>query len=366
MSNVNTLPPGIFAAADYIDLARQALEEPVWHYLACGSGREITVRRNRGAFRNDAILPRLLRDVSAGHTRCELAGETLAHPVLLAPVAHQSLFHGDAEFATAQASAATDTRMIVSTLASRRLEEIRPHCALSPWFQLYFQPRREDTLDLAARAEAAGYGALVVTLDSTIQSPGLNALRAGFDTRRDTDPVNLSTYPGPQPTQLRRDQSRIFQGLMQHAPGPDDLRLLLAETRLPVWVKGVLRVDDALMLRDLGVAGLVISNHGGRALDGAPASLDVLPQIRAAVGDDYPLILDGGIRHGGDVFIAMAKGANAVAVGRLQACALAVAGPLGVAHMVRLLREELELTMAQSGCASLAEITADLLQKRPE
>lgn len=362
MNSVNTVPPGIFSAADYLDLARQALPDPVWHYLAGGSGREITVRRNRAAFRSDAILPRLLRDVGEGHTRCELAGDTLPHPLLLSPVAHQSLVHEDAEFATAKGASATDTRMIVSTLASRRIEEIRPHCGVSPWFQLYFQPRREDTADLIRRAENASFSALVVTLDGAIQTPGIAALRAGFDTRRDTHAINISEYAPAEAPAHTRDESRVFQGLMRQAPTLEDLSWLIQHTALPVWVKGVLRADDAVMLRDWGVTGLVVSNHGGRALDGVPSSLSVLPAIRAAVGESFPLILDGGIRHGTDAFVALAKGANAVGIGRLQVCALAVAGPLGVAHMLRLLREELELTMAQSGCATLADITPDCLQ----
>lgn len=362
MNNVNTLPPGIFSAADYIELARQALPDPVWQYLAGGSGREITVRRNRAAFRGDAILPRLLRDVGDGHSRCQLAGETLAHPFLLSPVAHQSLVHEEAELAAAQGASATDTRMIVSTLASRRLEDIRPHCAVSPWFQLYFQAQRSDTADLIKRAESAGFSALVVTLDSAIQTPGIAALRAGFDTRRETHAINISEYAPAEIEAHERHESRVFQGLMQKAPKLDDLHWLLEQTTLPIWVKGVLRADDASMLQELGVTGLFVSNHGGRALDGMPSSLSALPAIRQAVGDSLPLILDGGIRHGTDAFIALAKGADAVGVGRLQACALAVAGPLGVAHMLRLLREELELTMAQSGCATLSDITADIFQ----
>jgi isopentenyl diphosphate isomerase/L-lactate dehydrogenase-like FMN-dependent dehydrogenase len=158
-----------------------------------------------------------------------------------------------------------------------------------------------------------------------------------------------------------QDGSRIFQGLMRAAPTWPDLAWLMSQTSLPVWVKGVLHPDDALALQAAGVAGVVVSNHGGRSLDGAPASLAALPAIRAAVGDAYPLLLDGGIRSGADVFKALALGADAVLVGRLQMYALSVAGPLGVAHMIKLLREELEVCMALAGCATLHDIDAGAL-----
>ncbi|WP_225879035.1 alpha-hydroxy acid oxidase [Zeimonas arvi] len=360
------MPEGIHCAQDYEALASRFLDAPVHAYVAGGSGRERTIEANSRAFDELGIQPRVLRDARAGHTRLTLLGRELAHPVLLAPVAFQALAHPQAERATAQGAAATDTCIVASTLSSCSLEAIATEAGPERWFQLYLQPRREDTLELVRRAEAAGYGALVVTLDAPAQAPSLRALRAGFRLPDSLQPANLATHPPapPLPT-AARGASRIFQGIMAQAPGWRDLPWLLGQTRLPVLAKGVLHPCDAKVLKRAGVAGLVVSNHGGRALDGAQASIDALPAIRQAVGDDYPLLLDGGIRAGDDVFKAIALGADAVMIGRLQVYALAAAGALGVAHLIKLLREELELCMALAGCPTLADIGETSIHRWP-
>ena len=349
------VPPGVHSARDYEVLAGQRVPAPTFAYLAGGSGDGVTVAANRAAFERRTICPRLLRDVTQGSTRVALAGQDWPHPLLLAPVAFQALVHPHGEIESARAAAATDTCMVASTLSSCSLEDIAAASPGPKWFQLYFQPQRQDTLDLVRRAEAAGYGALVVTLDAAIQLPSTAALRAGFRMPADCVAANLCSYAVHDPN-TSTGGSRIFQGAMRTAPTWADLDWLRAQTRLPIWVKGVLHPDDARQLRDWGANGLVVSNHGGRTLDRAPASLDVLPSIREAVGPAYPLLLDSGIRSGADVFQAIALGADAVLVGRLQVYALAVAGALGVAHMLRLLREELEVCMAMTGCASQADI----------
>ncbi len=353
------IPPDILCAQDYEALAPRFIAPGAHAYIAGGSGDESTLRANLEAFASVRILPRLLRELTTGHTRLELFGRRLRHPIVLAPLAFQTLAHPHGELDTARAAQATDSCLVASTLSAFPLEEIARHNRGENWFQLYFQPLREATLDLVRRAEAAGYAAIVVTLDAAVQSPSRRALRAGFRLPPDLAPANLRAHPRPAQVTLPAGQSLIFQGLMREAPTWADLDWLLAQTRLPVLVKGVLRADDAGALKARGVAGLIVSNHGGRSLDGVPASLAALPRIRAAVGPDYPLLLDSGIRSGTDVFRAIALGADAVLVGRLQAYALAVAGALGVAHMLKLLREELELCMALSGCVTLADIDAD-------
>jgi 4-hydroxymandelate oxidase len=357
------IPPEIACARDYETLARQFMAPPSYEYVAGGSGLDLTVAANLSAFAQLSIYPRLLRDVSAGHTALTIGGARFAHPILLAPVAFQHLAHAGGEMETARAAHATDTCLVASTLSSCRLEDVARVAGPQRWFQLYFQPRREDTRDLLERAAQAGYGAIVVTLDAAIQAASLRALRAGFRMPADCVAANLSKHPPAAKVALEAGDSRIFQGAMSGAPTWRDLEWLLAETKLPVWIKGVLHPDDARALQQLGVAGLVVSNHGGRGLDGAPASLDALPAIRAALGPGFPLLLDGGIRSGADVFKALALGADAVMIGRLQMYALSVAGALGVAHMLTLLREELEVCMALAGCATVDEIGREALAR---
>ena len=366
MAALNAIPAEVHCAQDYEILAQHFLNEADYAYIAGGSGRDATLRANRDAFDSVRLWPRLLRDVRHGHVAGSLLGQTLAHPIMLAPLAYQTLAHPQGEIEVARAAAATDSCLILSTLSGRSIEETMPHAGKECWFQLYFQPERLATLDLVRRAEAAGCQVLVVTLDTAIKLPSLGALRRGFSMSPQVVAANLVAYQAPAQAAVERGKSRVFQGIMAGAPGIDDLTWLLGQTRLPVVVKGVLHPEDALMLKAMGIAGQVVSNHGGRSLDGAPASLSVLPAIRAAVGPDYPLLLDSGIRSGTDVFRALALGANAVLVGRLQVYALAVAGALGVAHMLRLLREELEVCMAQAGCATLADIGPQMIYRNKD
>jgi len=355
------IPPDIRCAQDYEIVARRSMAEPSYAYVAGGSGRDLTVAANLAAFSQWSIYPRVLRDVKDGHTRLTLGAQSFLHTILLAPVAFQKLAHPAGEIDTARAAQAMDSCMVCSTLASCRLEDVAQVAGPHKWFQLYFQPNRNDTLALLARAEAAGFSAIVVTLDASIQVASISALQAGFRMPADCVAVNLQDASEEPEADLHPGGSRIFQGVMRAAPTWSDLTWLMTQTSLPIWVKGVLHPDDALALQATGVAGIVVSNHGGRSLDGAPASLSVLPAIRAAIGDDFPLLLDGGIRSGADIFKALALGANAVLIGRLQMYALSVAGALGVAHMIKLLREELEVCMAQAGCATLSDISSGAL-----
>lgn len=361
---LSTIPPDIRCAQDYERLAQQFMVLPHYEYVAGGCGRDITVAANLNAFAHWAIYPRLLRDVTAGHTRLTLGQQTFPHPIFMAPVAFQQLAHPAGEIDTARAAQAMQSCMVSSTLSSVRMEDVATvaNNGGSPrWFQLYFQPQQNDTLDLINRAANTGYSAIVVTLDASIQAASLRAQRAGFRMPPGCVAANLRDHTAPASITLSPGESRVFQGIMRDAPTWKDLEWLMTQTSLPVWVKGVLHPDDARALQNMGVAGIIVSNHGGRSLDGAPASLDALPAIRAAVGSSFPLLLDSGIRSGSDIFKALALGADAVLIGRLQMYALSVAGALGVAHMIKLLCEELEICMSLAGCATLKEINRGAL-----
>lgn len=362
---LTAIPRDIAAVADYERYSRACLDDNAWAYLHSAAADELSWRWNREAYDRLRILPRVLRDVTAGHTRCSLPGLALAHPILLAPVAWQKLFHPDGERASAYAAAALDTGLVLSTLSSYTLEEVAAVGAGPRWFQLYLQPERGVSRALVERAERAGYSGIVFTIDAPLNGVRNREHRAGFQLPPGVDSANLRGAPAPVRPALGEHDSAVFQGLMREAPTWQDVEWLCAATRLPVILKGVLHPDDARIAADLGAAGLIVSNHGGRTLDTLPPALEMLPAIADAVGDRVALLLDGGIRRGSDVFKAIALGARAVLVGRGYIHALAAAGPLGVAHVIRLLRDELEVAMALAGCATLADIGPHTLLPAP-
>ena len=355
-AKLDSIPQQITCVQDYSELAKQYIDHPSYEYISAGSGNEQTLQANHTAFNHIAIYNRLLVDCSQGNTKGQILGTPIAHPILLAPVAFQKLVHPQGELETVRAAEATQTPMIVSTLSSTSLEQIAQQAPAQLWFQLYFQPQRAHTLDLVRRAEAAGYRTLVVTLDASIQASNRRAQKAGFVFPEQVSPQNLVHYPVPVQKQLQPDSSIIFQGMMGDAPNWQDLAWLRQQTQLPILVKGVLHPQDALQLMEMGINGVVVSNHGGRALDGVPAALQALPAIREALGQSATILMDGGIQSGYHVFKALACGADAVLVGRPQLYSLGVAGALGVAHMIRLLTEELQLCMALAGCPTLDHI----------
>ncbi len=355
------LPVGLYSAEDYEREAAKTVLPAVWAWLQSGSGTERTLRANRAAFDCIGLYNRLLRRCSGGSTRLELFGQQLSHPILLAPVAQHGLVHADGELATARGTRASDTVMVASTQSSVSMEAIGSELAGQGWFQLYLQPRRDDTLTLIRRAEVAGFRALVLTLDAPVQPASRAALLANFGAVEQAFP-NLRDFPAANRRELDPGDSIVFQGVMADAPDWQDLHWLRRQTDLPIIAKGVSCPDDAQRLIEAGIEAIGVSNHGGRTLDGVPASLHLLQSIRQRVGPDLPVLLDGGVRSGSDVFKALALGANAVMIGRPQLHALAIAGALGVAHLIRLFRDELELTMALTGVFNLADITPDCLQ----
>ncbi|GAB2182489.1 alpha-hydroxy acid oxidase [Denitratisoma sp. agr-D3] len=350
------IPRDIVAAADYVPHARLRLDDNAWAYLAGGAGDELTQRWNRESFDRLRLHGRVLQAMGGGHTRLTLFGQAFAHPFLLAPVAYQRLFHPQGEEASALAAAVTDTGLVLSTLATTPLETVAKIHPGPAWFQLYLQTDRNFNLSLLRRAEAAGYQAIVLTVDAPVAGLRNREQRAGFALPPGLAAVHLADLPSQAPAALAPGQSAFFDGLLGRTPTWDDLRWLRGQTRLPLLVKGILHPDDAQQALTLGADGIIVSNHGGRTLDTLPAAIDALPTVVAAVADRCPVLLDGGIQRGSDAFKALALGAAAVLVGRAYGFALAAAGALGVAHLIRTLREELELTMALTGCSTLDAI----------
>ncbi len=364
------LPPGVATLADHERLALARLDEPTQAYLFGAAGDELTHARNLEAWRQHELLPRVLKPLVGGHTRVNLLGRTLAHPVLVAPMALQRLAHPDGEHATALAAAALGAGLVASTEASVPLEDIARHVLPQPgrgplWFQLYLQHDRGFTRELVQRAERAGYEALVLTVDAPVQGARDRERRSGFRPPAGVSAVNLAGLRPPAPRALQPGQSALFDDLLTQAATWDDLAWLRAISRLPVLLKGVLHPDDARQGVACGAAGLIVSNHGGRTLDTAIATARALPRIAQTVQGDAPLLVDGGIRRGTDVLKAIGLGASAVLVGRPVLHGLANAGATGVAHVLRLLRDELEIAMALTGCRTLAD-AASVLAGRPD
>ena len=354
----------LVSLSDYEAAAADVFDQASWAYLTGGAGDELTLAANARAFHCVSIVPRVLRkfEAGAGGTRTTLLGEKLCHPIMVAPVAYQRLAHPDGERATALAAAAQDALMVLSTQSSVPMEEIRAQGPACRWFQLYLQPAREATRALVKRAEAAGFRALVVTVDAPVSGLRNSEQRAGFQMPESVRADALAGLAGAEPRARHEDESLILDHVMPQAPTWEDVAWLRRETALPLVIKGILSADDAELAIEAGAAAIAVSNHGGRTLDTLPATLDVLPEIARRVAGRVPLILDGGIRRGTDVFKAIALGASAVMVGRPIVHGLAVAGAYGVSHVLRILRDELEIAMALAGCQDIGAIGPSMLR----
>jgi lactate 2-monooxygenase len=355
--------PWPVGADDWEARAAEKLDPGPFGYIAGGAGAEATMRANREAFERRRLRPRML----GGHTERELSVDVLGtpspFPFLLAPVGVLSIAHREGELAPARAAAGAGVPFILSTAASHSIEEVAGAMGDAPrWFQLYWVSDREVVESLVQRAEAAGYGAIVVTLDTLVLGWRPRDLRNAYLPFRDgegiaqftSDPVFRSRLPvQDDPLVAAGTMLSMFPNL---ALRWDDLAWLRELTSLPLLVKGVLTAEDANRALAAGVDGIVVSNHGGRQVDGAVASLDALAEVRAAVGRDAVVLVDGGIRSGADIVKAMALGADAVLVGRPYVYALAVGGEAGVAALLEQLAAETDLTLALMGAASITEL----------
>jgi 4-hydroxymandelate oxidase len=339
--------PGLVNLRDFEAAARTCLDPVYYDYFASGAQDETTVAANEAAFRGRTLVPRVLRGCPPPRLETSVLGQTAAMPVLIAPTAFHRLACPDAEVATGRAAAAADVIMIAAMLSTVTIEEIAATDA-KLWFQLYIQPDLAFTESLVRRAEAAGCRALVVTVDS----PALGRNERG-------DRNNFHDLPPGVYCANMGAAGHVRQVVLSPAISWWHVDWLRETTSLPILLKGVLHPADAKLAVDHGVDGLIVSNHGGRQLDAAPASLDRLAPIAEAVGGRVPLLLDGGVRRGTDVAKAMALGARAVAIGRPVLWGLAVAGEAGVRRVLELLRVELTNALTLLGVGAPGELARD-------
>lgn len=358
------------AVAELERMAREAMDERAANYVFAGAGSEGTMDANRAAFERRRIVPRMLRDVADRDLSTNLLGTDMPAPLLLAPIGVQKVVHEDGELATARAAASLGVPMIASTASAFTLEEIAEAGADAPrWFQLYWPNDRDLAASFVARAEAGGYGAIVLTVDTFV--PGWKP--------RDLQQAWLPFLNGVGVANYFQDP--VFRAALEQAPEEevgaatghflavqanpaltwDDLAWLREQTELPILVKGIQHPDDALEAARRGIDGIVVSNHGGRQVDGAIASLDALPAIAAAAGDDLTILFDSGVRSGSDAIVALALGADAVCLGRPYVWGLALEGQQGVETVLRMFLAELDLTMALCGLTRPEEIGPDAL-----
>ena len=361
---IESLPEGLVNLADFEAPAQARVDAGAWAYLNGGAADEVTLRANRAAWDAIKLQPRVLRDLAGGHTRVTLLGRELLHPVLLAPIAYQRLFHADGEIAIGHAAAAQGAGVVLSAQASVPMEDVAAPMRAEPtagplWFQLYWRDDPGFMRELLHRVQAAGFQALVLTVDAPVHGARDRERRSGFKLPEHVRAVNLGGLK--KPLSLQPGQSALFDGLMPRAATWAQIDWLRSTSPLPLLLKGVTHADDAREALARGATGFIVSNHGGRTLDSLPATVELLPPLRAALGPEVPLLVDGGIRRGTDVLKAMALGADAVLLGRPYVHALAASGALGVAHALRLLRDELEIAMALSGCKTLADAGPALL-----
>ncbi|KAH8303077.1 hypothetical protein KR044_012222 [Drosophila immigrans] len=349
----------LVSVADFELKANGKLEKNALDYYKSGAGEQVTVSLNHEAYKRLRLRPRFLRDVSHLDVSCEILGEQLQWPLGIAPSAMQKLAHPDGEIGMARAAGKAGSIYILSTLSTTSLEDL---AAAAPqtckWFQLYIYKERSVTEQLVRRAERANFKALVLTIDTAING----------DRRADAK----NKFCLPSHLSLANFEGELAQGVVSCGGGSGlneyvashydpsvtwkDIKWLQQLTHLPVILKGVLTAEDAELAREFGCSGIIVSNHGGRQLDTAPATIEALPEIVAAVGNELVVMLDGGIMQGNDIFKALALGAKTVFIGRPALWGLASNGQAGVEQLLHVMRDDFEVTMKLTGCPSLADI----------
>lgn len=348
---------------DYEREAAQHLDANAYGYYAGGAADEVTLRDNREAFERIKLAPHMLVDVSERHLDTAVLDQRIAAPIIIAPMAVMKLAHPDGELGMVRAAGSKGIPLALSTMATTRIEQVAEAATAPLWFQLYVYKDREITRQLVARAEAAGYTALVLTVDVSV--PGLRErdVRNGFKMPPGIRLENLADFALGEMADKSDDSAIAAYAATQFDTTLTwkDLEWLAGLTKLPILVKGIMRPDDANAAIDHGAKGVIVSNHGGRQLDTTPAGIDALPYVVDEIGYRGEVLMDGGVRRGTDIFKALAYGARAVMIGRPMLWGLAVNGEAGVAHILQILMDELDNTMALAGCTKVDQITSDML-----
>ncbi len=344
-------------------VAKENLPQTAYDYYRSGAWDEITLRENREAFERLRVHYRVCIDVSQRDLSVTLFGQKISMPILIAPTAFHRLATPDGELATVRAAGSCGTIMVLSSLSNTRVEDVVAAATGPVWFQLYINKDREFTRELVARVGAAGCKALMLTVDTPEWGRRERDVKNNFHLPEGLCAINLvpSNQRGEMIGQSGAGMGQAFTWMLDASVSWKDVEWLCSLTKLPVVIKGVCRADDAKKSLDYGVKGIVVSNHGGRQMDTAPATIEVLPAIAEAVGGKIPLLLDGGVRRGVDVLKAIALGASAVQIGRPVLWGLAAGGQSGVELALKILRDEFDLALALAGCQNIRAISRDLV-----
>ncbi|MGK3969160.1 alpha-hydroxy acid oxidase [Sorangium sp. So ce118] len=356
--------PSLLTVDDFERAARARLSRMAYDYYRSGADEGRTLRENRRAFRRLEIHYRVLVDVAERDMSTTLLGTTVPFPILVAPTAYQRLAHPDGELASSRATSELGTLFTLSTLSTTSLEAVAEASPGPKWFQLYVHKDRGLTRSLVERAEAAGYRALMLTVDTPLLGRRIADVRNGFALPEGLVMANLLDAAAGAPAGERGSLLAAYVASRHDASLTwRDVEWLASLTRLPILLKGIIRPDDAVRALGCGAAGVIVSNHGARQLDGSPATIEVLPAVVDAIAGRCPVLMDGGVRWGTDVLKAVALGARAVLVGRPVLWGLAALGGEGVARVLAALRDELSIAMALAGCPTLASIDRDLVRR---
>ncbi len=348
----------VLSLDEFESLAQQYMTPAAYAYVAGGAGSELTVAENRAAFNRIRLNPRVLVDVTSIDTTLNLFGGKYEYPILLAPAGYHKLVHPDGEIETVKGANLAEATLVASIFSTVGIEQMSAASTRPLWFQIYIQTDRGFTKALVERALASGCEAICVTVDVPVNGPRDRELRAGFKLPRGVERANLSSLGTAISAASHRPAGRNIYAATHGADVTwKDIDWLRANLPVKLLLKGILHPEDAELAMKAGCDAIIVSNHGGRSLDTVPASIDALPAIAARVAGRVPVLLDGGIRRGIDVFKAIARGAVAVLVGRPYLYALAAGGASGVARAVEILRTELEMTMGLAGCTALDQIT---------